>query len=206
MAREEQCGVVRNDALFGQHPVLAVERCATVETFIQYDADAPQITATIVRLAHDDFRSHILTRTDDASCKLAAFGAVPPVEKPFSFRVLFYVPFIARRCPAGHSQVLISIAVRGGSLGDIVLISCDLDPKLFQEILTMVGVVCLAVRPMSIERKAKIRYFEMTRGADQEVVRFDVSVNPVHLVSFVDAKDHLCHVLSGNSLVEYVLS
>jgi hypothetical protein len=46
----------------------------------------------------------------------------------------------------------------------------------------------------------------MSGRADQEVVGFDIPVYPVHLVSLIDAKYHLCHVLPGNGLVEYVLS
>lgn len=70
----------------------------------------------------------------------------------------------------------------------------------------MVGVVCLTMRPVSVEREAKVRDLEMSRCANQKVVWLDIAVNPVHLVSLIDAKYHLCHILPGNSFVEYVLS
>ena len=102
MARKEERGMVRDDALFGHHSVLAVEGCATVEAFVQNDADAPEIAATVIRLAQDHLGRHVLARSDHASRKLASFRAIAPVQEPFYLCVFFRVSFAQRRSSAGR--------------------------------------------------------------------------------------------------------
>jgi hypothetical protein len=46
----------------------------------------------------------------------------------------------------------------------------------------------------------------MARRADEEVVRLDVAVNPLHLVGFFNAKDHLRQVLPGDLFIQYIFS
>lgn len=70
----------------------------------------------------------------------------------------------------------------------------------------MVGVVCLTMRPMPIKCQAEVRDLEVPGSADQEVVWLDIPMDPVHLVRFVNAKYHLCHILPGDRFIENVFS
>lgn len=55
--------------------------------------------------------------------------------------------------------------------------------------------VSLIVLPLTIESKAKVRDLEVTISTNEKIVWLNVSVNPSHLVSFFDARNHLSNVL-----------
>lgn len=80
---------VIDDTLLGLDAGLHVERRATIEAFVQYDADAPPITAAIVVGALYHFRCHVLTCADNAAGHLSAIVAVAPIQQAFAVRMLF---------------------------------------------------------------------------------------------------------------------
>ena len=55
------------NAFFRLLAIVAVERCASIETLIKDDADAPLIATSIVGLAHDDFWRHVLACANDTA-------------------------------------------------------------------------------------------------------------------------------------------
>lgn len=88
---------------------------------------------------------------------------------------------------------------------DVLLIASDIQTQILQKTMTLLVVVGLVVHPMSIECQAKVRNLEMTGSSNEEVVRLDVTVYPVHLVCLFDAENHLCDILLRNVLIEYIL-
>ena len=70
----------------------------------------------------------------------------------------------------------------------------------------MIVVVWLIVCPVAIKCQTKIRNLKMTRGTDEEVVWFDISVNPFQLVSFLNTENHLGDVPSRDLLIKDVFA
>lgn len=56
-----------DDAVLGTLPVLAVEGSLPIEAFVENDANAPLVAATIIRLSENDFWCHVLARSNDAA-------------------------------------------------------------------------------------------------------------------------------------------
>lgn len=91
-------------------------------------------------------------------------------------------------------------------LCDIQLIARGFDANSLQHRLPHIGVVELAMSPVSIECEPKVRNLEMSRGADKKVVRLDIAMDPLHVVCFLDAQDHLRNVLLGMRLFQYIFT
>ena len=192
-----------HDTLLRFLPIFAIEWSAAVQAFVQNDADAPPVAAAIVGLPEYDLWSHVLTRSYNASRQLSAFVSVPPVEETFTTSTFFGVGFRLRLSNAIEELVFF---LRINFFYNVLLISRDLDSQFLHEALTLVSVVGLAMRPVSIECKAKVRDFEMTGSADEKVVRLDIPMDPLHLVGFFDAQDHLGHVLLGDLFLQHIFS
>jgi hypothetical protein len=151
-----------------------------------------------------DFWSHVLTRTYDASCQLPAFVPIPPVEETFSASTFFRVGFRLWLSNAIEDELVFVLSVE--LFRNILLISSNLDSELLHEALALVGMVRLAMCPVTIECEAKVRDLEVPRCTDEKVVRLDISMNPLHLVGFFNAQDHLRHVLLGDLFIQYIFS
>lgn len=75
-----------------------------------------------------------------------------------------------------------------------------------EETVSLLIVVRLIVSPVAIKCKTEIGDLEMARSGDQEVVRFDVAVDPVHLVCLFDTQNHLGDILLRHIFIEYVFA
>lgn len=141
---------VIDNALLGLDACLHVERCATIQALVEYDAYAPPVAATIIVGALDDFRCHVLTCADNAASHLSAIIAITPIEKAFAVRMLFGLssgdesttkmldsqPSCQRR-PEGHNVPFrrrrrLELVLRRSEhlVGNVQLISHGLDAKL----------------------------------------------------------------------------
>lgn len=54
--------------------------------------------------------------------------------------------------------------------------------------------------------EAEIRNFQVSGSRNQEVVGFDVAMNPFQSMSFLDTQDHLSDVPSGNGFRKNVIA
>lgn len=126
------------DAFFGSLPILAVEWRPSVETFIEYDADAPLVATAIVRLSPNDFGSHILAGPNDASCKLSSLSPIAVIEQPFSFRALLGI----RLCSGGEMNFrgIFSLFQLPLFL-NVLLVTGNVNPKLLEQAVALIRMI-----------------------------------------------------------------
>lgn len=80
---------VIDDTLLGLDSRLAVKWSATVQAFVENDADAPPVTAAVIVGTQDDLRCHVLTGADDTAGHLSSIMAIAPTQQAFAVCMLF---------------------------------------------------------------------------------------------------------------------
>lgn len=88
---------------------------------------------------------------------------------------------------------------------NVLFIALDVYFEVLKQAISLLIVVGLVVRPMTVERETKVRDLEVARCGYEEIIGLDITMNPVHLVRFFDAQDHLGDILLRHILVKYVL-
>lgn len=149
----------------------------TKQAFVQNDAQAPPIASSIIRIASHHFGRHVLAGADDA------------VSQPST---------IESRASRGNSRCRIP----GLARFSILMVAFYFHPKLVIKDISMVVIVALAMRPMSIERKSKVGNLEVTRRSDEEVVGLDITMDPAHAMRLLNAHDHLGDVEARGLMAE----
>ena len=61
--------LVSHDRSLGVLAIVSAEGREAVQTFEEYDADAPLVTPAVVRTPFDHFRGHVLRRANNRVCK-----------------------------------------------------------------------------------------------------------------------------------------
>ena len=89
---------------------------------------------------------------------------------------------------------------------NILCVPLDIHIEILQKTMTLFVVVSLIVHPVPIEGKPEIRNLQMARSLNQKIIRFDITMNPIHLVRLFDTQNHLGDILFRNVLVKYVFA
>ena len=173
---------------------------------IQDDADTPPVTSTIVILASDDFRRHVLARTDDTLGELSLLCAVEPVENRSVSCILLHCLSLARGYVAVNETNRPARSLPFSFFLDVLLVASNVKIEILEKTISLLVVVGLVVCPVTIKGEPEIRDFQVARSGDEEVIRFNVAVDPVHPVCFFDAENHLSDVLLRHVLIKDVFS
>src|ERR1700733_4975489 len=88
----------------------------------------------------------------------------------------------------------------------VEFVAVHIDTQLIQQILSVIVVESLVVEPFAIERQTEVGYLQMPIGRNEEIVWFDIPVDPSHAMSFLDTENHFGNVPSGRVNGEDVLS
>lgn len=67
MIGEGQSSLMVDDAVLGPLTIFTVKWSFTIKALVEYDADAPLVAASIVRLSKNDFGCHILACPHDTA-------------------------------------------------------------------------------------------------------------------------------------------